>query len=189
LRKERGLSQREVAERAGLSPNAVSLVERDEISPSVATLQCLARALSVRMSYFFDGPDEASVVCAKAGVRPRIISEGVTIEGIGLRLPDQQVEPFYLTLAPHADCGRTQVAHVGQELVCCLCGHVEYGVDGVFYELDPGDLLLFNAELPHCWRNTTDETAQLLLVLQSSAPAGNLARRHFVGHPSVARIG
>ena len=48
LRKERQLSQRELADLAGLSPNAISLIERDEQSPSVATLQRLAAALALR---------------------------------------------------------------------------------------------------------------------------------------------
>ncbi len=56
------MSQRDLADLSGLSTNTVSLIERDETSPSVATLQHLAGALGVRMSYFFETPDESSVV-------------------------------------------------------------------------------------------------------------------------------
>ena len=120
LRQERELSQRGLAERSGVSPNAISLIERDETSPSVATLQHLARALGVRMSYFFESADESHIVYSSAATRPRITSAGVTIEGSGARIPDQQMEPFYLTLAPHADAGAANVVHSGQEFVCCL---------------------------------------------------------------------
>ena len=51
IRSERGFSQRELAERAGISANAISLIERNENSPSVATLQSLATALGVKISY------------------------------------------------------------------------------------------------------------------------------------------
>ena len=54
LRSERNISQRDLAKLAGLSPNSISLIERDETSPSVATLQSLATALNIRMSYFFE---------------------------------------------------------------------------------------------------------------------------------------
>ena len=54
LRSERNISQRDLARLAGLSPNSISLIERDETSPSVATLQSLASALNIRMSYFFE---------------------------------------------------------------------------------------------------------------------------------------
>lgn len=50
LRSERNISQRDLARMAGLSPNSISLIERDETSPSVATLQSLAAALNIRMS-------------------------------------------------------------------------------------------------------------------------------------------
>lgn len=53
LRAERRLSQRDLAQLAGISTNSISLIEREEISPSVSTLQSLARALNVKVSYFF----------------------------------------------------------------------------------------------------------------------------------------
>ncbi len=188
LRQERELSQRALAQQAELSPNAISLIERDEISPSVATLQRLAGALNVKMSYFFDGTSETSIVYSRAGTRAPVMSGGVAIEGLGSRLRRQQMEPFHLTLAAHADAGGQQVVHTGQELVCCHQGCVEYEIDGTTYMLTPGDILLFEADLPHYWRNPAEETAELLLVLQAPELPEDLARRHFVKHPSLAHI-
>jgi transcriptional regulator with XRE-family HTH domain len=189
LRHERSLSQKGLAERAGVSANAISLIENEEISPSVATLQRLAGALSVKMSYFFDSTVEMNVVHARAGRRPTLASGGVTIEGLGSRLRDQICDPFYLTLAPHADAGADKVVHSGQEFVCCIRGTIEYDVDGTSYVLNQGDFLLFKADLPHFWRNPTEETAELLLMLHAHEPREDLARLHFTSHPSVAHIG
>jgi transcriptional regulator with XRE-family HTH domain len=188
LRQEREWSQRALAEHAGVSANAISLVERDEISPSVATLQRLAAALDVKMSYFFDTTTESGVIYSKAGTRTKVTSGGVIIESLGARLCEQQLEPFHLTLAPHADAGGHQVVHTGQELVCCHRGCVEYEIDGTMYVLTAGDLLLFEANLPHHWRNPSEESAELLLVLQAPEPTANLAARHFVRHPSLGHI-
>jgi transcriptional regulator with XRE-family HTH domain len=188
LRQERELSQRALAEQAGVSPNAISLIERDEISPSVATLQRLAAALGVKMSYFFDDATVSSVVYSRAGTRTQVSSGGVTIEGLGARLRDQQLEPFHLTLDPHADAGDHQVAHTGQEFVCCYRGPVEYEINGTTYVLNAGDYLLFEADLPHYWRNPGDQTAELLLILRAPEPLEDLARRHFAKHPSVAHL-
>jgi len=65
LRSERNISQRNLARLAGLSPNSISLIERDETSPSVATLQSLAVALNIRMSYFFEEESPTSVLHIK----------------------------------------------------------------------------------------------------------------------------
>ncbi len=189
LRKERELSQRGLAELAGLSPNAISLIEREEISPSVATLQRLAGALGVKMSYFFETETLARVLRVRSGERPVIRGAGLTIEGLGARLADQQMEPFLITLAPHADMGTGQVVHAGHEFVCCLAGHVQYEIDGALYLLEPGDFLLFEADLPHCWGNPGDEVARLLLVLQAPDGVQEPARRHFSDYPSVTHLG
>jgi transcriptional regulator with XRE-family HTH domain len=188
LRKERALSQRELADLADLSPNAISLIERDEISPSVATLQRLAGALGVKMSYFFESTTVAHVLHFRPNQRPVIRGAGLTIEGLGARLDGQQMEPFYITLASHADMGTGQVVHTGHEFVCCLAGLVRYEIDGTAYALEPGDFLLFEANLPHRWGNPGDAEARLLLVLQAPDDVQEPARRHFSGHPSVTYL-
>ncbi len=189
LRKERALSQRELADLASLSPNAISLIERDEISPSVATLQRLASALGVKMSYFFESATLARVLHVHPGQRPVIRGAGLTIEGLGARLAGQQMEPFFVTLASHADVGAGQVVHAGHEFVCCLAGRVRYEIDGAVYVLEPGDFLLFEAHLPHRWGNLGEEEARLLLVLQAPEGVQEPVRQHFSNYPSVTHLG
>lgn len=190
LRKERNLSQRDLAGQAGISPNAISLIEREEISPSVATLQRLATALKVKMSYFFeDNNTQVSVIHIKASERPSLTSRGLMIAGLGRRLRGQELEPFFVALAPEAESGRQPVIHAGHEFVCCLYGTVEYEIDEEIYQLQTGDFLLFEAELPHHWRNPSTEKAELLLILQCSKGSDEPVRRHFASHPSVSHIG
>jgi transcriptional regulator with XRE-family HTH domain len=188
LRKERNLTQRELASRAGISVNAVSLIERDEISPSVATLQSLARALDIKMGYFFDEDVQANVIHLETSQRPSIESNGITIESIGHRLPDQQLEPFFVTLKPQTGSGKHPVIHSGQEFVYCLQGTVEYEVDGTTYFLNAGDILLFEARLPHHWRNPTTEEVKALILLQTTDEHSESVRRHFPAHPSLPHI-
>jgi len=189
VREERGLSQRELAQRSSISTNAVSLIERDENSPSVSTLQNLAAALNVKMSYFFDDHEPTQVLHVKAENRPAISSNGVQIEGLGGKLNYQEMEPFLVSLEPNSGSGERQVVHTGHEMVYCLSGSVEYLIDGKIYPLDAGDFLLFEAHLPHLWRNITDKDAVILLVLQSSGQAAQSVERHFSDYPSLRHIG
>ena len=56
LREARGISMRTLAAKSGLSPNALSMIERSKTSPSVSTLYKLADALGVSITAFF-GPE------------------------------------------------------------------------------------------------------------------------------------
>lgn len=190
LRSERNISQRDLARLAGLSPNSISLIERDETSPSVSTLQSLAAALNIRMSYFFEEEIPSSVLHIKSGSRPKIESEGVIIEGMGQTLPFQELEPFLMTLEPKAGSGgERQVVHSGHEFVYCLQGKIEYVIDGKIYFMEVGDILIFEATLPHLWRNPYDSEAKFILVLQTPNASREPVQRHFSSHPSVTHIG
>lgn len=189
IREEQGLSQRELAQRADISTNAISLIERDETSPSVSTLQNLAAALNIKISYFFDENESSQVLHVKAKSRPAIISKGVQIEGLGGKLNYQEMEPFLVTLKPNSGSGERQVVHTGHELVYCLSGNVEYLIDGQIYPMEQGDLLLFEAHLPHLWRNVTGADATILLVLQASGQTVQSVERHFSDYPSLKHLG
>jgi transcriptional regulator with XRE-family HTH domain len=188
LRKERKLTQRELAIQASISVNAVSLIERNEISPSVATLQSLATALKVKMSYFFDEEIQANVIHLPASERPSITANDISIESAGQRIPGQQFEPFLVTLEPNSSSGKQAVIHTGHEFVYCLQGQIEYEVDNIQYLLGPGDMLLFEANLPHYWQNNTSKTAKMLLFLQTPDETTEPVRRHFPAYPSLTHI-
>ena len=189
LRKDRNLTQRQLAGQAGISVNAVSLIERDEISPSVSTLHSLAGALKVKLGYFFDEDEQTNVLHLKASDRPSLTNGGVTITSLGQRLRGQQVEPFLVALEPYAHCGEQLVVHSGHEFVYCLRGAVAYEVDGSEYLLEQGDILLFEATLPHRWQNSTGEPAEMLLIMQAVEGSSDTTRRHFPDYPSLAHIG
>jgi transcriptional regulator with XRE-family HTH domain len=54
LRKERGLSQEELADLAGLNRNYIGMIERQENAATVDTLEALAKALEVEPARLFD---------------------------------------------------------------------------------------------------------------------------------------
>ena len=48
-----GLSQRELAKRAGVTNGMISLIEQDRVSPSVGSLQKILSAFPMTMAEFF----------------------------------------------------------------------------------------------------------------------------------------
>ena len=165
LRQQRGLSLRTLAELCDLSPNTISLIERGESSPSVSTLHRLATALSVRITAFFEERAEpVQAVLTRSVERRRSGNAHLLLESLGTGLEEQSLEPFLVTMKPGADSGQQPMVHSGQEMVYCLQGEVEYEVAGQPYRLAAGDTLLFQARLPHRWRNPGSSPATFLLV-------------------------
>jgi transcriptional regulator with XRE-family HTH domain len=60
LRKEKGVSLRALASKAGVSPASLSAIERGQNSPTLATLNRILRALDSDFAAFFDGEKNSS---------------------------------------------------------------------------------------------------------------------------------
>jgi transcriptional regulator with XRE-family HTH domain len=168
LRKQRSLSLRALAEACNISPNTVSLIERGLSSPSVDTLQRLASGLGVPIVAFFETEDaQARLVLSQSTSRARSRAPGMTIEHLGSGLVDHAFASFLITMEPSTRTRTAPIEHSGAEWVYCLEGLVEYEVEDVEYRLEPGDNLLFDASLPHRWRNPGPMQARMLLILDA----------------------
>jgi transcriptional regulator with XRE-family HTH domain len=180
LRTERSLSIRALAEMSGLNFNTLSLIENGKTSPSVSTLQQLARALGAPLTAFFERlQPPRQVVFQKAGGRPRASFAYGLLEDLGDGLTLAGGQPLLVTMKPGADSGPDPILHTGHEFVFCLDGCLTYQVAGQEYTLEPGDSLLFEAHLPHCWRNPNPFPSRSLLVLCPADENDSSTEPHF----------
>lgn len=168
LRERQRLSLRALAKRCNLSINAISRIERGESSPTLTSLHQLALALEVPITDFFEDESDRVIVFFKHNQRPQSRSNGIIMENLGSGLPNQQIEPFLVTIEPGAGSATSPITHPGEEFVHCLEGEVEYQVSGQVYTLQPGDSLLFDASEPHCFNNATNELARMILIFQAA---------------------
>ncbi len=180
LRTIRGLSIRSLAEMSGLNFNTLSLIENEKSSPSVSTLQQLARALQVPITAFFDTTFvQQDVVFQQSGKRPRAAFSHGTLEDLGTGLTLGEGIPLLLTLEPGADSGPDAIVHTGQEFVYCLEGRLTYMVAGDEYALRPGDSLIFQAHLPHRWGNRGTLVSRSILILCPADENDRSTEQHF----------
>jgi transcriptional regulator with XRE-family HTH domain len=180
LRVAHGFSIRHLAEQSGLNVNTLSLIENGKTSPSVSTLQQLASALAVPITAFFEiDTPKNNISYQKVGQRPRAAFAHGTLEDLGAGLTLHGGQPFLVTLEPKADSGSTPIVHTGIELVFCLEGHLAYTIEEQVYSLDPGDSLLFEAHLPHHWRNTGDTASRSLLIMCPTDESDHPTELHF----------
>jgi len=172
FRKQKGFTGAQLAERAGLSVGMLSKIENGQISPSLTTLMTLANTLSVPLTAFFRGFEEARyAVHVKAG-------EGIEIERAGTRAGHQYtllghigantsgvvVEPYLLTLTEASDIFPT-FQHEGMEFIYMLQGRLGYRHGEQLFQLGPGDSLFFDADAPHGPEVLTDLPARYLSII------------------------
>lgn len=175
-----GLSIRALSEKSGLNVNTISLIENGQTSPSVGTLQQLAQSLQIPVTDFFEANQADKLfIHQKNGQRVHTGFTHGTMEDLGAGMPRFGAEPLIVTLEPNADSGRTPIVHTGREFVYCLEGRVAYTVDTETFILEPGDSLLFEAYLPHRWKNEESSPSRALLVLCPMDERDQPTERHF----------
>jgi transcriptional regulator with XRE-family HTH domain len=154
FRKQLDMTVMELAKAASLSTGMLSKIENGGISPSLATLQALSRALHVPVTAFFRRfEEERDATFVRAG-------EGLKIERRGTRAGHQYellghstgkrvvVEPYLITLTEGSDVFPL-FQHSGVEFIYMLEGEVGYRHSDRTYVLRPGDSLYFDADAPH----------------------------------------
>ena len=175
IRESQKISLRALSERCGLSANAISLIERGENSPTVSSLHQLATGLDVPITDFFQEEISVNAIHVKRAQGLQFQNTTTIIESLGIGLPNQQLEPFRMTIAPGVDKLDDPISHPGEEFVHCLEGEVKYWVGDREFVLNPGDSLLFNATQPHCWKNLNQNPAAVILIFQTAQ--GDLTAR------------
>jgi transcriptional regulator with XRE-family HTH domain len=176
----KGFSIRTLAEQSNLNVNTLSLIENGHTSPSVSTLQVIAQTLQTPISTFFKTDhDDKKVVYQRSGNRPHATFTHGMMEDLGAGMARFGAEPLIITLKPKADSGKTAIVHTGREFVYCLDGHITYQVDDQAYQLEQGDSLMFDAYLPHRWRNENESASRFLLLLCPMDERDQPSERHF----------
>lgn len=164
LRKQRGLSLQQLAERSDVSAAAIHKIERNGMVPTITTLLKLAGALNRSVSYFVDeGTNETRPVAYTPATGRRNVY--TSHRGIDLASFSGPYGRFFLagavaTIEPGASSGDKPMEHPGEELVLVLEGDFEIEVDTESFRLGKGGALHWRTDRPHRWRNPTASPAR-----------------------------
>ena len=163
VRESQGMSQRDLAGRAGLTSAAVSLLEQNKSSPSVASLKRLLDAVPMTMSEFFTEVEDAGEPKYFYSedefieLSPQELGLGGAAARVSLRqLGDasrHSLQVLHETYPPGSDTGPDMLAHNGEEAGVVIFGIIEATVADQVRVLNPGDGYLFDSRLPHRFRN------------------------------------
>ena len=165
IRKQKGLSQRELAKRAGVTNSTISMIEKNSVSPSVSSLKKVLSGLPMSLVDFFsmegNAQSEAKVVYRSDELLD--IGDGnLDYKLIGRDYPNRAMSVMSETYPPGSDTGAEMLKHEGEEAAMVLEGKLELTVGDEVFILEAGDSYYFNSESPHRFRNPFDEERRLV---------------------------
>lgn len=167
LRLKQKKKLRDLSEDTDLSISYLSQIERDISSVTIYSLEKIARALGAPISYFLDPPtdhrsfitrnyEQKSIYLDKSSFYYNRLSNDC--EGYVL-------ETMLITVLPYRkESACSPQPHIGEEFIYVLEGILTVILDGVSYDLNPGDCMHYQATTPHDWQNHTGGIVRLLSV-------------------------
>jgi transcriptional regulator with XRE-family HTH domain len=172
LREAMDLSLRDLAERSGVSAPMLSQVERGETSPTLQVASRIAAGLELRLSQLLRLDEQGVVSIVRAGERRRGGgASGHAFEILTPPLPGQRAELSRHVLAAGAKTGGKGDPPMhepgSREIALVESGTVVLHVNSAVHELNQGDSVVFDADLPHHFENPGPGEASLLAVVSA----------------------
>ncbi|MDR0941631.1 MAG: cupin domain-containing protein [Bacteroidales bacterium] len=167
IREDLGMTIAEVAEKTGINKYQYEDYESGQIDIPVSSLLKIAQQFNVEVAYILTGemPHECAWTITRKG-------EGASVErharykykALAHDFAHKKATPFLVTI----DANDQEVQfnrHSGQEFLYLLEGSVKvYFQDNVF-ELNTGDSVYFDAQIPHAIKAENNERARIVSVL------------------------
>jgi transcriptional regulator with XRE-family HTH domain len=155
LRKARGLSLEALSQASGVSRAALSQIETGKSNPSIGAVWKIATGLGVPFGELL-GETGGGVQLLRRAEMPVLRSTDATFESRALLRAGAlaPVEAYELRLAKGARHAADAHAPGTRELVVVLSGRLSLVVGPATYDLEPGDAIVFSADVPHAYENT-----------------------------------
>lgn len=178
LREAMNLSLRDLGERAGVSAPMLSQVERGETSPTLVVAAKIAAGLDLSLSQLLRLDETHHVVVVRRDERRAGAGRGKghNYELLTPPLPGQRVELSEHKLDPKAATGGEGDAPIhepgSRETVVVREGRLDLLIDGGRHELNAGDSVTFDADLPHHFENPGKQPSTFFAVTAAGLRRG-----------------
>ncbi len=171
LRQERGLLQKHVAEKSGLTASMVSQIESGRLNPTLTTLRKVADAFGVSIPQLLEPPAGGQRVhISRKREHPLVSFEDCAERWmvLGAGLFEGKIRAVVSTLDGRARGVSTDKVRIkpGQmKLFYVLQGKVALRYASEIYPMSEGDSALVDGAAPHGWDNVGRGRARVLWVI------------------------
>lgn len=157
-----GLSQRELAKRAGVTNGTISLIEQNRVSPSINSLKKVLDGIPMSLAEFF---------ALDLNLRPQVFygheeladigDSDVSLRLVAARRSNRAMSLVHERYRAGASTGADPLIHEGEEGGMVIKGQIELTVAGQARLLGPGDAYYFMSALPHRFHNPGPEACEI----------------------------
>jgi transcriptional regulator with XRE-family HTH domain len=170
LRGDRQLQQRQLAEKAGLTPSMLSQIESGRLTPSLHTLGKLAGALGISIAALFESAPNGRLHISRKKDYPVVSFDGTSERWhvLGAGLFKGKIRAVVSTLGPRGKGVKTGkvILDPGQmKLFYVIEGAVALQYNGESHRLEAGDSAYLDGGTPHGWENAGARAAKVLWVI------------------------
>ena len=173
LRKNAGLVLQDLSNKTGFSKSLLSQIEKEVVSPPIATLLKISKALNVNIGFFFQDSDpEVKVVLVRRDESKVVDSRyfgreesGYYYEALAYKKSKKYMEPFLVEFKRKKAGKLSYFSHEGEEFIYLMEGRLEFRTEDQHYLLYPGDSLYFESSIPHAYRALGRRNAKALTVV------------------------
>jgi transcriptional regulator with XRE-family HTH domain len=167
FRTSQGLSLERLAKASGVSRAMLGQIELGRSVPTISLLWKVARALEVPFATLLGTTATTGTVVMRAQTSKVLSSKtgSFTSRALFPFIPERKVEFYELRLCARGVEDADPHAPGTHENLVVHQGNVEIVVGSQCHRLGPGDAILFEADLPHSYRNTGDGEAVMYLVM------------------------
>ncbi len=174
LRLRRGLSLERLARLSGVSRAMLGQVELGQSAPTINVLWKISLALGVPFSALISSRPSGGVAVLRGEQAKLLTSHDGTFTSRALFPFDEprRVEFYELRLAPRALERADAHAPGTVENLVVSRGAVEIELEGAAHRLEQGDAIVFEADVPHAYRNPLDGETVMYLVMTYADTVG-----------------
>ena len=166
LREQRGVSLRTLAAQTDFSPSFLSQIENGQCSPSISSMERIAKALDVTLWQFFRGAESAKAQIVRSDERSHLTLEWsrADLEGLGFFGDGSQFQAVSVRIKPGGISGKHATPSINDEFAFILEGQLILALEDAEQVVCKGDSVTIPVGAPRQWRNETNELAQILIV-------------------------
>ncbi len=170
LRNERGIRQKELAAKSGLTPSLISQIESDKLTPSLHTLGRLAGALGIPIAALFEPAPNGRLHVGRRRESAVVSFDGSTErwQVLTAGLFRGKIRAVVSTLGPRAmgvPPERVLIEPGQMKLMYVIQGKVALHYNGERHLLEAGDSAYLDGGIPHTWENLGGGEARALWVI------------------------